>query len=102
MNFADDKAVDAQSAAESPQAPEDPRLTKAMEEFLAELEAGRNPSHEDFLARYPDIASDLAVCLEGIEFVHRIGPRIGQGASGPSAKSGPGLQPLAAGDPGPP
>ena len=62
MSSADDKAVDTQSAAKSLQASEDPRLTEAMEEFLTELEAGKNPSREDFLARYSDIASDLAVC----------------------------------------
>ena len=51
--------------------PDDPRLVKAVESYLAELEAGRNPSRSQFLARYPDLKEPLAACLEGLELVHK-------------------------------
>jgi len=35
-------------------------LVRALEEYLAALEAGDRPKREDFLARYPDIADVLA------------------------------------------
>jgi serine/threonine protein kinase len=49
---------------------EDPRLTQALEEYLAALEAGQCPSRQQFLARYPDIADRLADHLEGLDFLH--------------------------------
>jgi hypothetical protein len=39
--------------------PADPRVTCALEEYLAALEAGRRPSRTDFLARYADSAGSL-------------------------------------------
>ena len=51
--------------------PDDPRLVKAVEQYLAELDAGRNPSRSQFLARYPDLKEPLAACLEGLELVHK-------------------------------
>jgi tetratricopeptide (TPR) repeat protein len=46
------------------------RLTRAVEEYLADLEAGGRPDRDAFLARYPDIAAPLAECLDGLDFVH--------------------------------
>ena len=64
--------------------PDDPRLVKAVELYLAELEAGRTPSRAQFLARYPDLKVPLAACLEGLELVHK--------AAGSSAGSQPSLR----------
>jgi eukaryotic-like serine/threonine-protein kinase len=51
--------------------PDDPRLMRAVEEYLGELESGRRPDRREFLRRYPDIAGPLAECLGGLELVHR-------------------------------
>ena len=57
------------SADESREA-EDPRLISAVKEYMALLEAGVHPNRQEFLARYPEIASELATCLDGLAFVH--------------------------------
>jgi hypothetical protein len=49
---------------------DDPRVFDAAQEFLGAIEAGRRPSRDAFLARYPDIAPALAKCLESLEFLH--------------------------------
>jgi serine/threonine protein kinase len=54
--------------------PDDPRVVEAMEEYLAELEAGRNPDRQRFLARRPEIAAALAECLDGLAFIHAAAP----------------------------
>src|SRR5690349_17399752 len=53
-----------------PPAADDPRVVEAVEEYLAELEAGRLPDRERFLARHADLAEVLAECLDGLQFVH--------------------------------
>ncbi|HEV3260255.1 MAG TPA: protein kinase, partial [Gemmataceae bacterium] len=64
------------AAGEPPAAAEDPRLTRALEEYLAAQESGHEPSRQEFLARHPDIAGPLAQCLDGLEFVHAAAPRL--------------------------
>ncbi len=54
---------------------DDPRVTDAMEAYLSQLEAGRMPNREEFLARYPEIADQLEGQLEGLEFLHRLAPQ---------------------------
>ncbi len=49
--------------------PDDPRVIQAIEEYLAEAEAGRAPERAAFLARHAAIAPALADCLAGLEFV---------------------------------
>ena len=44
--------------------PDDPRLLQAVQDFLRELEAGRRPSWQEFLRRYPDLAEALEQCLD--------------------------------------
>src|SRR5262249_52482301 len=38
----------------------------------------QTPGREEFLARYPAIAGPLAECLEALEFVNAVGPRLEQ------------------------
>jgi serine/threonine protein kinase len=52
---------------------EDPRLLQAAREYLGELEAGRAPDRQAYLARCPDLAAELAVCLDGVEMAHAAG-----------------------------
>ena len=56
---------------------DDPRVASALAAYLAELEAGRRPSRDELLESYPEIAEDLADCLDIVEFVH-------SAAAGPS------------------
>jgi WD40 repeat protein/serine/threonine protein kinase len=55
---------------------DDPRVTQAVEAYLADVEAGRKPSRSEFLARYPEIAEPLAECLDGLEFVQAAAPEL--------------------------
>src|SRR5712692_4511190 len=69
-----------------------PEVTRAVEEYLAALEAGKNPSRQEFLARYPAIAEPLAECLDGLEFIQTAAPRLQESA----AEHAAGPQPLGA------
>jgi tetratricopeptide (TPR) repeat protein len=57
-------ADDADDSAEG-----DPRVVQALREYRAALDAGRRPNRPEFLARYADVAAELAPCLEGLDFV---------------------------------
>ncbi len=45
---------------------DDPRLVSALEQYQNEWKAGIAPCRETFLARYPEIASELGDCLDGL------------------------------------
>jgi WD40 repeat protein/serine/threonine protein kinase len=49
--------------------PDDPRVVRAVEEYVAALEAGERPDRNAFLARHADIADALAGCLGGLDFI---------------------------------
>jgi hypothetical protein len=49
---------------------DDPRLLAVLQEYLAEVEAGRHPNRQELLARHPDIAEELSTCLQGLTFVN--------------------------------
>src|SRR5262245_13418876 len=51
-------------------ASEDSRLLEAARDYLAEVEAGRIPDRAAYIARYPDLASELAECFDDIDFTH--------------------------------
>ena len=55
---------------------EDSSVIAAVREYLAALEAGRQPDRDAFLARYPAIAGALAEVLDGLEFMHAAAPRV--------------------------
>jgi serine/threonine protein kinase/Tfp pilus assembly protein PilF len=71
---------------------EDPRLVAALEQYLAEAEAGLRPDREAFLARHVDIAGPLATCLDGLEALHDDRPDTpgGPGSDAPDGVAGPG------------
>jgi eukaryotic-like serine/threonine-protein kinase len=62
--------------AKSDISPDDPRVTRALEEYLALVEAGKKPDREAFLARDPEIAAALAECLGGLEFLRMNAPKL--------------------------
>jgi WD40 repeat protein/serine/threonine protein kinase len=55
---------------------DDPRVVRAVQEYLALLENGSKPNRSEFIARYPDIAAPLADCLAGLELVQAIAPQL--------------------------
>jgi serine/threonine protein kinase len=67
--------------------PDDPRLMQAVKEYLHQLESGRRPDRQEVLGRYPDLATPLAQCLDGLELVHRaaIQEKRSSGRSGSAA-----------------
>ena len=48
----------------------DERLLAAMEEYVHSMELGQLVDRSAFLARYADVAHELAECLGGMDFVH--------------------------------
>jgi serine/threonine protein kinase len=74
---------------------DDPRIVAALEEYLAELEAGQKPNRQAFLARHADIVEALAECLDGMEALHLSGlsphrPADGAGPAGTCTEWQPG------------
>jgi serine/threonine protein kinase len=55
---------------------EDPRLLRAAQEYLAALESGRPIDRREYLARFPDLAPELAVYLEALDMVHGTAPML--------------------------
>ena len=47
------------------------QLATLLDEFLAELQAGRRPDRQKLLDEHPDLAMQLEQCLSGIEFIHQ-------------------------------
>ncbi len=60
---------------------DDPRVLRAVQEYLAALEAGHRPEREKFLARHAEVAPALAECLEGLDFLRSAAPRLKQSAA---------------------
>jgi hypothetical protein len=55
-------------------ADDDPRVLRAARDYLAELEAGRRPDRQAYLARHRDLAEALAECLDGIDLAQALRP----------------------------
>jgi hypothetical protein len=48
---------------------EDSGVIRALQEYRAAREAGRKLDRQEFLARHPEAARELAACLDALEFV---------------------------------
>jgi WD40 repeat protein/serine/threonine protein kinase len=59
-------------------AAEESRVIRAVQDYLALMEAGHKPDRKEFVGRYPEIAEALAECLAGLEFVHGAAPDLSQ------------------------
>jgi serine/threonine protein kinase len=64
--------MNSRSTRDHPPVEDDPRLLEAAQAYLAELEAGRRPERQEFVARFPDLADQLAPCLDAIDLVHAV------------------------------
>src|SRR6185436_20498039 len=67
------------------------RLTAALEEYLAALDAGGAPAEEAFLARHPDLAEELRPCLASLGFIRRAGPGVPRAEERGVGDTGPGM-----------
>jgi serine/threonine protein kinase len=63
-------------------ATEDPRLFQAVQDYLAEVEAGRRPDRRAFAARFPDLSDAMAPYLEALDAVHAATPQLQQSSAG--------------------
>jgi outer membrane protein assembly factor BamB/tRNA A-37 threonylcarbamoyl transferase component Bud32 len=45
-------------------------LVRVLDQYLADLQAGRAPERSQLLAAHPELAAPLEQCLAGIEFIH--------------------------------
>jgi hypothetical protein len=50
---------------------DDPRVTRALEEYQSALEAGQVPDRERLRARHPEVAAVLDNYFDGLDFLHR-------------------------------
>src|SRR5947199_9649028 len=73
---------------------DDPRLTFALEEYQALLEAGQRPDRADFLGRFPDLAETLTEAIDGLDFLHGAVGRPANGHPAADALSTPDGRPL--------
>ncbi|HEV3261650.1 MAG TPA: protein kinase [Gemmataceae bacterium] len=71
---------------------DDPRVMRAVEEYLAVREAGGKPDRQEFLARNAEIAEALAECLEGLEYIQQAGSFIQQSEENPRADGSAGAE----------
>jgi serine/threonine protein kinase len=60
---------------------DDPRLLLAVKEYLAEIESGKTTDRRAFVARFPDLASQLEPYLEALDRVHSAAPHLKPAAS---------------------
>jgi len=69
---------------ESCPVPEDPRVVQALDKYLSAVDAGRRPDRDAFLAAHPDITTNLAKCLDSLEFIEQARPRLQESALSPA------------------
>jgi hypothetical protein len=79
------EAYRAASADPDGSSPDDPRVLRAVEEYLAALEAGQAPGRDEFLGRHAAIAARLGEYLDGLDLIHRVGSAAGPVADGDAA-----------------
>ena len=60
----------------------------ALEQYAAAVESEQPLSREDLLQRYPDVAEELANCLESLQLIHEIAPRLGATGGGKGESRG--------------
>lgn len=53
---------------------DDPRVLQAARDYLADLEAGRQPDRQAYLNRCPELSEALTECLDGIDLAHAMRP----------------------------
>ncbi len=49
------------------------RLAEILDQYLADLQAGKAPDRTRLVADHPELAGELEACLAGIDFIHETG-----------------------------
>jgi serine/threonine protein kinase len=75
-------------------ATEDSAVVRALREYWAAQEAGRELARPDLLARYPEIAAELSACLDALDFVRQTGPKREPEPAAAPAEESPAARPL--------
>jgi len=57
---------------------DDPRVIEQVEAYREALLQGQNPDRQQVLEQFPEIAHELAACLNALEFVRELAPRVNQ------------------------
>jgi serine/threonine protein kinase len=74
---------------------DDPRLLEAIKEYTAAMESGKRINRQEFLAKHADIAADLSVCLNSLNFIQTAAAQIpGTPTSEPQVHSDLSAKPL--------
>ena len=70
------------------------RISQAVDEFLAATEVG-NVDRAALLAKYQDVADELAGCLDTLDFVNNVAPPLSEPLVDASGNNSPTISPLA-------
>ncbi|HWB12574.1 MAG TPA: serine/threonine-protein kinase [Pirellulales bacterium] len=54
---------------------DDPRVLAVVQEYMSELDQGRQPDRGRYVSRYPELAGAISQCLDGLDMVRGAGPR---------------------------
>jgi serine/threonine protein kinase len=83
----------------APPSDDNPRLRQAVQEYLHQLEAGQRPDRQEFAARFPDLAEEMAPYLEALDMVHITVPHLSSStAANPAPPGGETVPPEPIGD----
>jgi len=74
-----------------PWAIDDPRVVRCAEAYLAAWQEGKQPNRQELLCRFPELAGELAQCLDAIDFVERAQARAND-SKDPLKEPPPGLR----------
>ncbi len=77
---------------------DDPRVARALHDYVAALESGDPPDREEFLAKHADISSSLAACLDSLALVLAAAPRLRLNPGDHASAASPVALPAALGD----
>ena len=77
---------------------DDPRVARALHEYVAALESGDPPDREEFLALHAEISSSLAACLDSLALVLAAAPRLRLNPGDHASAASPVALPAAIGD----
>ena len=68
--------TDENVSAETDRRDQESLMVQAMAEYRAQLDAGNRPDREQVLAKYPELADELATCFQSLEFIHTVAPQL--------------------------
>jgi hypothetical protein len=57
------------------------RLSQAIDEFYAAIDAGQIPDRDALLAKYADVADELSACLASLDFIQNVAPQLAESRS---------------------